>query len=137
MATLVAAWALSACGSSDDPSAEPTDVGWADNGTAANQAADSRTVTIATDSGLGLSFDVVSCESPDSDVVDLQGASQSGDQLELRASVVGTMTITGSSAGEGQVTSVEVSDGSIEAAGTITFADDPTPTEFALSGDCS
>jgi hypothetical protein len=146
---LVTAAALAACGpaapaapssaSAPDPGAgsasEPPPM------TGQPPAAEDARVTITTATGTAFTFDVESCTSPGSNVINLQASGPAGD-LDLRASVQGRFSTNGSPAIEAEIDEVAVADdGSVAASGTLVIADAPdvrVPFELvATPGSCS
>ena len=101
---------------------------------------DDAQVTITTTTGLVATFDVTSCTSPGSKIVNLQASGPDGD-LDLRASVQGGFRVSGATSIEAQVDEIEVAeDGSVTASGTLTAADAPdvqVPFQLVASpGSC-
>jgi hypothetical protein len=139
--TLAIAVVLSACGSGAGSTASTQGPGEAPTTGQSTAAAPGTQVTITTSTGLELTFDVRSCMSPGYNVVNLQGSGAGGD-LDLRASVQGRFTVTGTNAIEAEIDEVVVADdGSVAASGTLAIADAPdvrVPFELSASpGSCS
>ena len=107
--------ALAACGSS--PSASPI--------TTDPPAVAGPGIVVTTESGLEYAFDVTSCASPGTNVINLKGSGPAG-EFSMAASVQGGFRITGPTAIEATVDEVEVADdGSVTASGTLALADAP------------
>ena len=82
-------------------------------------------VTVSTATGLEFTFDVTSCTSPGSNIVNLQGEGADG-TFRLAASAEGVIRISGPTDVEATVDEVEVADdGSVAASGTLALADAP------------
>lgn len=94
------------------------------------------TVRLQSDSGVDLTFDVESCRSPGSNVINLQ-ASDGDNDLDLRASVEGNATVSGETSLDGRIESIEIADdGTVTASGHIVPADGGENDPFTLTGTC-
>jgi ABC-type glycerol-3-phosphate transport system substrate-binding protein len=130
MILLIAAMALAAaaCGTSATPTEAPTTSGPASGPPAQ--------ITITAATGLTYTFFVTSCESPGTNVVNLQGEGEAGD-FRLATSVQGGFTITGPAVIDATVDEIEVAeDGSVTATGTLSDPDAPDiSAPFELKAD--
>jgi hypothetical protein len=94
------------------------------------------TVRLQSDSGVDLTFDVESCTSPGSNVINLQASDGSND-LDLRASVEGSATVSGATSLDGRIESIEIDeDGTVTASGQIVPADGGDNDPFTITGHC-